>query len=200
MSYSTLGSLVKTFKTRFDMNFIKTPLSGVIVVEPDVFRDDRGFFLETWHLQKFTEGGIDTKFVQDNHSRSTKNTLRGMHYQIQQTQGKLIRVVEGAIFDVVVDMRKNSNTFGRWHGHTLSIENMNMLWCPPGFAHGFLVTSEYADVCYKSTAYYAPEHERSLRWNDETVGIAWPLGEGIEPALSEKDRNGKSLSEAEVFP
>ncbi|MGK0298777.1 MAG: dTDP-4-dehydrorhamnose 3,5-epimerase [Gammaproteobacteria bacterium] len=182
------------------MKFIQTPLPGVIVIEPDVFRDERGFFLETWHRQKFTDGGIDTKFVQDNHSRSSKNTLRGLHYQVQQSQGKLIRVTEGWIYDVVVDLRKTSNTFGQWYGHSLSEENMNMLWCPPGFAHGFLVTSDYADVCYKCTDYYAPEYERALLWNDLSVGINWPLDEGTEPILSEKDQNGKSINEAEVFP
>lgn len=183
-----------------EMNFVQTPLPGIIIIEPDIFRDDRGFFLETWHRQKFTDGGIDTKFVQDNHSRSAKNTLRGLHYQVQHAQGKLIRVVEGLIFDVVVDLRKTSSTFGKWYGHTLSSEYMNMLWCPPGFAHGFLVISDNADVCYKCTDYYAPNYERTLHWDDKDVGIEWPLDEGEEPILSDKDKVGKLLSEADIFP
>jgi dTDP-4-dehydrorhamnose 3,5-epimerase len=182
------------------MNFVQTPIPDVIIIEPDVFRDDRGFFLETWHYRKFAEGGIDAQFVQDNHSRSSRYALRGLHYQIQQSQGKLIRVVEGSIFDVVVDLRQSSPAFGKWYGHVLSSENMFQLWCPPGFAHGFLVTSDYADVCYKCTDYYAQEHERTLRWDDEAVGIEWPLGDGGKPILSEKDRKGKLLGEAEVFP
>jgi dTDP-4-dehydrorhamnose 3,5-epimerase len=181
------------------MNFLQTSLPDVLIIEPNVFRDDRGFFLETWHSQKFIDGGINGNFVQDNHSRSPKNTLRGLHYQIQHPQGKLIRVVEGSIFDVVVDIRKSSLSYGKWYGHTLSNENMSMLWCPPGFAHGFLVTSEYADVCYKCTDYYAPEYERTLRWDDESVNIEWPLETGVIPLLSNKDRSGKSLNEAEVF-
>ena len=181
------------------MKFKQTPLPGIIVIEPDIFRDNRGFFLETWHLKNFTEGGIPVNFVQDNHSRSSINTLRGLHYQIQQLQGKLIRVVEGEIFDVVVDLRKSSNTFGKWYGHTLSSDNKEMLWCPPGFAHGFLVTSDYADVCYKCSDYYSPGHERTLRWDDKTIGIDWPLEDGVTPILSDKDRNGKTLNEADVF-
>ncbi len=182
------------------MKFIQTPLTDVLIIEPDIFGDERGFFLETWHYKKFMDGGINAEFVQDNHSRSTRNILRGLHYQIQQPQGKLVRVVEGSIFDVVVDLRKSSESFGRWYGHTLSSENKSMLWCPPGFAHGFLVTSDYADVCYKCTDYYALEHDRTLRWDDETVSVNWPLEGGLEPVLSEKDRNGKALEEADVFP
>lgn len=181
------------------MKFIQTPLPDVIIVEPDVFKDDRGFFLETWHLQKFTDGGIPHTFVQDNLSRSSKYALRGLHYQIQQQQGKLVRVVSGSIFDVVVDLRKGSNTFGKWYGHHLNSEELNALWCPPGFAHGFLVTSDTADVYYKCTDFYAPEHERTLMWDDSIVGIEWPLEPDIEPIVSEKDRNGMSLQEAEVF-
>jgi dTDP-4-dehydrorhamnose 3,5-epimerase len=181
------------------MKFHQTPLSDVIVIEPNIFRDDRGFFLETWHHKKFSDGGISVNFVQDNHSRSPKNTLRGLHYQVLQAQGKLIRVVEGSIFDVVVDLRKSSKSFGKWFGHSLSSENKEMMWCPPGFAHGFLVTSDYAAVCYKCTDYYAPEHERTLCWDDGLVDIIWPLAPDVKPLLSDKDKNGKPLEEAEVF-
>ena len=184
----------------YRMKFIQTPLPGVIVIEPDVIRDDRGFFLEAWHLQKFTSNGIPDNFVQDNHSQSSKNTLRGLHYQIQHPQGKLVRVLRGSIFNVVVDLRKGSDTFGKWYRHALSEDKMNSLWCPPGFAHGFLVTSEKADVYYKCSDFYAPEHERTLRWNDETIGIQWPLTDNVEPCISEKDRNGITLKDADVYP
>ena len=181
------------------MKIIQSRLPDVIIIEPEIFGDKRGFFMETWHQKKFKDNGIDVNFVQDNHSRSVKNTLRGLHFQIQHSQGKLIRVIDGSIFDVVVDLRKSSPTFGNWYGHILSFENMQLLWCPPGFAHGFFVTSEHADVCYKCTEYYAPESERTLYWDDETVGIEWPLETGVEPILSDKDRNGKSLCEVEHY-
>jgi dTDP-4-dehydrorhamnose 3,5-epimerase len=181
------------------MKFIDTALPGVIVIEPDVFGDHRGFFMETWHRSRFSDGGIDVDFVQDNHSRSLKHTLRGLHYQINRPQGKLVRVIAGEVFDVVVDIRRSSPCFGRWAGELLSADNRRMLWVPPGFAHGFLVTSDSAEVCYKCTDYYAPQFERSVLWNDADIDISWPLQNGIPPLLSDKDRNGQRLSEAEVF-
>jgi len=181
------------------MKFIDTALPGVIVIEPDVFGDHRGFFMETWHRSRFREGGIDVDFVQDNHSRSLKHTLRGLHYQLKRPQGKLVRVIAGEVFDVVVDIRRSSPCFGRWAGERLSADNRRMLWVPPGFAHGFLVTSDSAEVCYKCTDYYAPQFERSVLWNDADIDITWPLQNGVAPLLSDKDRNGQRLSEAEVF-
>lgn len=181
------------------MKFIETPLAGVIICEPTVHGDERGFFMETWHRKKFRDGGIDFDFVQDNHSRSAINTLRGLHYQIKQPQGKLVRVIAGEIFDVAVDIRRSSPTFGKWVGEYLSASNNKMLWVPPGFAHGFLVTSETADVCYKCTDYYAPEHDRGIRWDDPGVGIIWPLAAGESPLLSPKDKNARLMAEAEVF-
>ena len=181
------------------MQFIKTSLPGVIVIEPKVIGDTRGFFLETWHREKFREGGIEADFVQDNHSRSVKHTLRGLHYQVTRPQGKLVRVTSGEIFDIAVDIRRSSPAFRQWAGERLSADNRKMLWIPPGFAHGFLVTSEYADVCYKCTDYYAPEFDRAIRWDDPALDIAWPLADGIPPLLSDKDRNAKVLKETEVF-
>ena len=179
------------------MKFIATLLTDVTVIEPTIHGDDRGFFMETWHREKFRDGGVDFDFVQDNHSRSAKNTLRGLHYQIKQPQGKLVRVAVGEVFDVAVDLRKNSPTFGKWAGTTLSAENKRMLWVPEGFAHGFLVLSDSADFLYKTTDYYAPEHERCIIWNDPAVGIAWPLAG--QPVLAAKDKAGKLLLEAETF-
>lgn len=180
------------------MRAIETTLPGVLVLEPEVFGDARGFFLESWNARDFARvTGLDTRFVQDNHSHSRRGVLRGLHYQIRQPQGKLVRVVRGAIFDVAVDLRKSSPTFGRWVGVELSGENHRQLWVPPGFGHGFLVVSESADVLYKATDYYAPEYERSLLWNDPTVGIDWPLG-GIEPLLSAKDAAGLPLAQCEA--
>ena len=180
------------------MRATPTAIAGVLVIEPRVFADERGFFFESFNERAFAQAtGIAAKFVQDNHSRSVKNTVRGLHYQIQQPQGKLVRVVAGEIFDVVVDLRRNSPTFGQWAGHHLSAENKNMLWIPAGFAHGFAVLSDYADFLYKTTDYWAPQHERTLLWNDPDLAIAWPL-DG-EPILAAKDRAGKRLSEAEVF-
>jgi dTDP-4-dehydrorhamnose 3,5-epimerase len=173
-------------------------ISDILLLEPAVFGDHRGFFLESFNQRIFnTLAGKSTVFVQDNHSRSGKNVLRGLHYQINQPQGKLVRVVVGEIFDVAVDIRRKSPTFGQWVSAVLTAENKKQLWVPEGFAHGFLVTSEYAEVLYKTTDYWAPEHERSIAWNDPTVGIDWPLES--DPMLSAKDREGKALAAAEVF-
>lgn len=176
-----------------------TPLQGVLLIEPTVFGDARGYFYESFNARRFAElTGIDTPFVQDNHSRSAKGVLRGLHYQIQQPQGKLVRVTVGAIFDVALDMRRSSPTFGRWYGVELSAENKYALWVPPGFAHGFTVTSDMAEVQYKTTDYWAPEFERSVIWNDPAVGVQWPL-DGA-PLLSAKDQAGVPLAQAELFP
>ena len=181
------------------MDVIKTKIPDVLIIEPQVFGDDRGFFLESFNEANFKEKtGISTKFVQDNHSRSAKNVLRGLHYQIKQSQGKLVRVVIGEVFDVVVDIRKSSPTFGQWLGCLLSETNKRQLWIPPGLAHGFVVLSEIADFLYKTTEYYAPEYERSILWNDPEIGIDWQI-KG-EPILSAKDRAAKPLKEAELFP
>lgn len=180
------------------MQFIPTQISNVIVIEPKIFADERGFFLESYQRKRFMEAGINADFVQDNHSKSQQGTLRGLHYQIQQAQGKLVRVVVGEIFDVAVDIRKHSPTFGKWVGDYLSAENGRMLWVPPGFAHGFYVTSPEAEVLYKATDYYAPQWERTIAWNDPTIGINWPIGD-TPPILSPKDAAGKLFSEAEVF-
>jgi len=181
------------------MEFIPTQIPDVILVNPRVFSDPRGFFLETYRQDLFALSGIDKSFVQDNHSASTKGVLRGLHYQIRQPQGKLVRVVVGEVFDVAVDLRRQSPTFGRWVGVTLSAEKKNQLWVPPGFAHGFYVTSEKAEILYKATDYYAPQWERSLLWNDPALGIDWPLINGGLPIMAEKDMNGALLSEAETY-
>ncbi|HEX8956771.1 MAG TPA: dTDP-4-dehydrorhamnose 3,5-epimerase [Burkholderiaceae bacterium] len=182
------------------MQLIPTSLDGVAILEPKVFGDARGFFFESFNERCFRElAGLDasTHFVQDNHSKSANKVLRGLHYQIQQAQGKLVRVIAGEVFDVVVDIRKSSPTFGKWLGVTLSAENRRQLWIPPGFAHGFVVTSESAEFLYKTTDYWAPEHERCIAWNDPAIGVEWPF-EG-EPVMSDKDRQGKALEDAEVF-
>ncbi|MFZ6692576.1 dTDP-4-dehydrorhamnose 3,5-epimerase [Undibacterium sp. SXout20W] len=180
------------------MNVIKTNLPEVMIIEPKVFGDERGFFYESFNAKKFAElTGVDLPFVQDNHSMSAKNILRGLHYQIQQAQGKLVRVVSGEVFDVAVDLRKSSPRFGQWTGVYLSEENNRQMWIPPGFAHGFLVTSDKAEFLYKTTNYWAPEHERSLFWNDPAIGIEWPLKE--TPMMSGKDQVAKLLADAEVF-
>lgn len=180
------------------MQVITTELLEVLIIEPKVFGDDRGFFLESFNKQKFIElTGVTSDFVQDNHSRSKQHVLRGLHYQIQQPQGKLVRVVLGSIFDVAVDIRKSSPHFGKWVGYTLSADNKRQLWVPPGFAHGFLVLSEYAEVLYKTTDYYAPQYERSILWNDPDLGIDWGLQ--VEPIISTKDAQGQTFKEAEVF-
>ncbi len=180
------------------MQIQKTDIPDVMIIEPKVFGDDRGFFFESFNERRFAElTGASPHFVQDNHSRSARNVLRGLHYQIRQPQGKLVRVMSGEVFDVAVDMRRSSPTFGRWVGVTLSAENKRQLWIPEGFAHGFVVTSESAEFLYKTTDYWAPEYERSVRWDDPAIGIRWPL-QGA-PLLSGKDQAGVSLAEAETF-
>jgi dTDP-4-dehydrorhamnose 3,5-epimerase len=177
---------------------IPTAIPDVLIIEPKVFGDERGFFFESFNRRQFAElTGRDIDFVQDNHSRSVKNVLRGLHYQIQQPQGKLVRVVQGAVFDVAVDIRRSSPAFGRHVGLELSAENKRMLWIPEGFAHGFVVLSDTAEFLYKTTDYWAPEFERSIAWNDPAIGIQWPIHG--EPALSVKDRQAKLLAEAEHF-
>lgn len=180
------------------MNFLPTKIPEVLVVEPKVFSDDRGVFWESYQKKHFIGAGIAMDFVQDNHSKSRFGTLRGLHYQIQQPQGKLVRVIAGEIFDIAVDLRKSSPTFGMWVGDRLSAENKRMLWIPPQFAHGFLVTSPEAEVLYKTTDYYAPQWERTIRWNDPSLNIPWPTNE-TTVILSHKDANGKLLSDVEVF-
>ncbi|MCU0842743.1 MAG: dTDP-4-dehydrorhamnose 3,5-epimerase [Thiobacillaceae bacterium] len=180
------------------MNVVPTDLPDVLLLEPKVFGDERGFFLESYNRRLFAELGLPTEFVQDNHSRSARGVLRGLHYQLRQPQGKLVRVVRGAVYDVAVDLRRASPTFGRWAGFELTEANKRMAWIPPGFAHGFLVLSDSADFLYKTTDFYAPDHERCLLWNDPAVGVAWPLHG--EPTLSAKDRVGTPLAEAEVYP
>jgi dTDP-4-dehydrorhamnose 3,5-epimerase len=180
------------------MNIIRTKISEVIIFEPKVFGDDRGFFFESFNQEKFFEAtNLDIRFVQDNHSKSEKNVLRGLHYQIQQAQGKLVRVTQGEVFDVAVDLRKSSPTFGQWVGAHLSAENKFQMWIPPGFAHGFLVISGTAEFLYKTTDFYAPQHECCLKWNDPSVGIEWPL-QGM-PILSAKDNQGLNFREASKF-
>ncbi len=175
------------------MKIIETKISDVKLIEPSVFGDERGFFMETWNEKAFQEAGINATFVQDNHSRSVKHTLRGLHYQIKQPQGKLVRVTSGEVFDVAVDLRPDSPTFGQWVGEYLSEQNRRLLWLPPGFAHGFLVTSETADLQYKCTDFYAPEYERSIVWNDSDIGIDWGVSEACDLVLSNKDLEAKSF-------
>jgi dTDP-4-dehydrorhamnose 3,5-epimerase len=180
------------------MRFSNTSINDVILIEPKVITDERGFFLESYQKQRFSEAGIPFDFVQDNHSKSVQGVLRGLHYQINQPQGKLVRVISGEIFDVAVDIRKNSPTFGKWVGEYLSDNSKKMLWVPPGFAHGFYVTSPTAEILYKATDYYAPQWERTILWNDLTLHINWPI-QGSTPILSAKDQSGKHFLEAEVF-
>lgn len=181
------------------MKAIQTDIPGLVILEPRVFGDERGFFFESYNRRAFREAtGLDPDFVQDNHSRSARGVLRGLHYQVKRAQGKLVRVVAGEVWDAVVDLRRSSPTFGKWMGVTLSAANRRMLWVPEGFAHGFVVTSDAAEFLYKTTDYYAPEHERSLLWNDPALAIAWPL-EG-EPILKPGDANGTPLARAETFP
>jgi dTDP-4-dehydrorhamnose 3,5-epimerase len=180
------------------MKVIESRLGGVLVFEPAVHGDDRGFFFESYREDEFRRAAGEVRpFVQDNHSRSSRHVLRGLHYQVRQPQGKLVRVIVGEVFDVVVDLRRRSPTFGRWAGTTLSAGNRRVLWIPEGFAHGFLVTSEAAETVYKTTDYYAPQHERSLRWDDPALAIAWPLT--AEPVLSAKDLAGKRFVDCDVF-
>jgi len=180
------------------MNVIETDLPGVLILEPKVFGDARGFFQETWNAKVFAEIGIDAQFVQDNHSRSAKGILRGLHYQVQDPQGKLVRVTSGRVFDVAVDIRRSSPHFGRWTGVELSGENKRMFWVPPGFAHGFVALEDETDFLYKCTALYAPQWDRSIAWNDPDIAIDWPL-EGLAPLLSAKDVAAIALKDAEVF-
>ena len=176
-----------------------TSIPGVFVLEPTVFSDARGFFFESWNHREFADlVGADVEFVQDNHSASTRGVLRGLHYQLLRPQGKLVRVIAGEVFDVAVDLRRSSPTFGRWVGEHLSGDNRRMLWMPPGFAHGFLVLSDSAEFLYKATDYYAPDHERSLLWNDPAIGIQWPLSG--DPILKPRDAAGKPLARAETYP
>lgn len=181
------------------MKCVPTAIPDVVIVRPKVFGDERGFFMETYHEKRFITAGLPTNFVQDNHSCSCQGTLRGLHYQIQQVQGKLVRAIVGEIFDVAVDVRQSSPTFGQWVGVTLSAENKQQLWVPPGFAHGFYVSSQVAEVTYKTTDFYAPEWERTIMWSDPAIGIEWPILPDQSPLLSAKDIQGKSLSEAELF-
>ncbi|MEZ4396739.1 MAG: dTDP-4-dehydrorhamnose 3,5-epimerase [Candidatus Krumholzibacteriia bacterium] len=181
------------------MKFTPMRIPDLVLVEPRVFLEERGFFMETWQARAFAEAGLDLRFVQDNHSRSRQGVLRGLHYQVRQTQGKLVRVVHGEVYDVAVDLRRGSPTLGQWVGVTLSAENKRQLWVPPGFAHGFYVTSEDAEFVYKCTDFYAPEHERSLRWDDPALAIDWPLVDGKAPLLSAKDAAGVAFAEAELL-
>ena len=181
------------------MKVNETDLPGVLVIEPKFFGDERGFFYESWNEREFSRAtGLGPRFVQDNHSRSRRGVLRGLHYQLRQPQGKLVRVVHGEVFDVAVDLRRSSPCFGRWVGVSLSESNRRQVWIPPGFGHGFLAVSEFAEVLYKTTGYYAPEYERSLLWSDPRVGVDWPL-DGVEPLLSAKDAAGLPLAECEPF-
>lgn len=181
------------------MQVLDTTLNDVKIIEPRVFGDDRGFFLETWSEAAFSDAGLPVNFVQDNHSRSAQGVLRGMHYQIKHPQGKLVRCTAGEVFDVAVDMRKSSKQFGQWFGVVLSAENKRQLWVPPGFAHGFYVMSDTADFQYKCSDIYAPEYERSLLWNDPEVGIEWPIVNGVDTQLAAKDEAASLLSDADVF-
>lgn len=182
------------------MNVIPTALPEVLILEPKVFGDERGFFMESWNARTFREAtGLDVEFVQDNHSRSAKNVLRGIHYQVVKPQGKLVRVVSGAVFDVAVDLRKSSPNFGKWVDVELSAENKRQLWVPPGFGHGFLVLSGSADFLYKTTEYWMPQHDRSLRWNDPSVAVQWPLADRVLPLVTDKDLDAPLLADAEVY-
>jgi len=185
---------------RSPTTFEPTTLPGIVRIVPTVHEDSRGFFLETWQARDFIDAGIDVEFVQENFSHSRKGTLRGLHYQIEQPQGRLVRVVQGAVFDVSVDLRRSSPHFGQWVGEILSAENKHQLWVPPGFGHGFLVLSETAGFEYNCTDYYAPEFDRSIRWDDPDIGIEWPLTEGEELTLSEKDTAAPFLKDAEIYP
>lgn len=181
------------------MQFIPTEIPDVLIIEPKVFGDERGFFMETYRQERFAQQGLQVCFVQDNHSGSRRGVLRGLHYQIVRPQGKLVRVVAGEVFDVAVDIRRSSPTFARWVGMYLSAQNRRQVWVPPGFAHGFYVLSEWAELFYKTSDYYAPQWERTLLWNDPAIGIDWPLVQGMPPALSPKDLQGLTLEQAELF-
>jgi dTDP-4-dehydrorhamnose 3,5-epimerase len=182
------------------MTITPTGIADVLLIEPQVFGDERGFFMETYRASQLAEAGVHAPFVQDNHSGSRQGILRGLHYQIRRPQGKLVRAVVGEIYDVAVDLRRGSWTFGRWVGVRLSAKNRRQMWIPPGFAHGFYVVSEWAEVIYKTTDYYAPEWERTIRWDDSELKIEWPLAGGEPPLLSARDAAGRLFREAEVFP
>jgi dTDP-4-dehydrorhamnose 3,5-epimerase len=179
---------------------VETEIPDVKILGPEVFGDARGFFLETWNRREFARAGLSAEFVQDNHSRSQRGTLRGLHYQVRQAQGKLVRVSAGEVFDVCVDLRRSSPSFGRWVGVALSADDHDMLWIPPGFAHGFLVLSESADVQYKCTDFRAAEHERAIRWDDPQLAIDWPFPDNVAPLLSARDRTAARFRDAECFP
>jgi len=181
------------------MQILRTSIPEILILEPKVFGDERGFFMETYQARQFIELGLPTQFVQDNHSGSRQGILRGLHYQIRQAQGELVRVISGEIFDVAVDLRKASPSFGKWVGATLSAQNKHLIWIPPGFAHGFYVLSDWAEIVYKATDYYAPEWERSILWNDPELGIEWPLNDQQPPILSAKDANGVLFKDAETY-
>lgn len=181
------------------MKFEPIEIKDVVLITPRVFGDMRGFFMETWQEREFVQAGIDAHFVQDNHSMSLRGILRGLHYQIEQAQGKLVRVISGCVFDVAVDLRRGSPSFGKWAGRMLSAENRQMLWVPPGFAHGFYVVSDQAEFLYKCTDYWAPQHERCIRWDDPDIAIDWPICAGTTPVLSEKDRAGLLFQDAECY-
>jgi dTDP-4-dehydrorhamnose 3,5-epimerase len=181
------------------VKIIPTEIADVKIIEPAVFADDRGYFLETWNATSFAKNGLDLTFVQDNQSRSRKHVLRGLHYQLEQTQGKLVRVVKGAVFDVAVDIRKSSPSFGRWIGVELSEDNHRMLWIPGGFAHGFLALTDNVDLTYKCTDFYAARHERTIVWNDPDLAIVWPLEAGAVPLVSPKDAAGATFTAADLF-
>lgn len=182
------------------MNFRPTALREVVIVEPRVFEDARGFFMETWEARKFAAGGIPAQFVQDNHSVSRQWVLRGLHYQLNRPQGKLVRVAVGEVFDVAVDLRRSSPTFGQWVGEKLSADNRRMMWIPPGFAHGFIALSDRVEFLYKCTDFYDPASERTLLWNDARLAIQWPIPSGIEPIVAQKDQAGMPLDAAECYP
>lgn len=181
------------------MKKIKTNLADCLVLEPVVHGDDRGFFIESWNSRTFDELGLELNFVQDNHSRSSQGVLRGLHFQLNTPQGKLVRVTRGSVFDVAVDLRRSSTTYGNWFGTELTESNKRMLWVPPGFAHGFLVLSDFADFQYKCTEYYSQKDDRGIRWDDPKIGIEWPLPDGFEPLLSDKDRDAPELARSETF-
>ena len=182
------------------MRVVRTDIPDVVYFEPQIHGDRRGYFMETWRADLFAEHGVDLPFVQENQSSSSRGVLRGLHYQIRQTQGKLVRVISGRVFDVAVDLRRSSPTFGRWTGVELSTENRRLFWVPPGFGHGFYVLSEQAEFVYKCTDYYAPQHERVVRYDDPEIGIGWPLVDGVETVLSDKDSAGLAFRDADLFP
>lgn len=181
------------------MEFCRSAIPDVVLIKPQVYTDARGFFMETWNARAFARGGLEFSFVQDNHSRSAGGTLRGLHYQIKHPQGKLVRVIAGEIFDVAIDLRRSSATFSKWVGMVLSADNKHKLWVPPGFAHGFYVTSDVAEVEYKCTDFYAPEHERAVRWDDPTLAIEWPIEPDHTPNLAAKDAKAISFLDAEYY-